>query len=324
MHCKNCGAPLEDDAGFCSYCGARVIDERISTKFLFQEILDKVLSVDNKLLKTFIHLFTKPEEVINGYISGIRKRYYNPFSYLLISITLTGIYLYFLKDVLVESFTDPNSQNPFENAEYTTSFMDLFTEYQAFFTVLNIPLYGFMSWLVFLNRKKYNFYEHLVIYLYAASQVSVLTFLIVVPFYFVDKNSSAYLSLIMSIFTFVYFAYVLIRLYKLKFWQFIVKGLYFVFVFVVLMFIIGIITNIIMYFSMGQEEYFKQFVPSQYNKQNDSIQRNPDSLKTAPKLDSIKEKSIDSLKFKSKKDSLLNDPKTISYYEASSKLNCFS
>ena len=51
MECKNCSAPLDDDAGYCSYCGARVLKEdKITLKFIFSEILDKVLSVDNKLI----------------------------------------------------------------------------------------------------------------------------------------------------------------------------------------------------------------------------------------------------------------------------------
>ncbi|MEN8857288.1 MAG: DUF3667 domain-containing protein [Flavobacteriaceae bacterium] len=123
MECKNCKNSLRDIDGFCSSCGARIIDERISLRFLFNEFLDKVLSVDNKLLKTFLHLFTKPEVVIDGFINGVWKKYYNPVSYLLVSITLSGIYLYFLKDVAFEALgasSDPN--NPFANEEFIKHF----------------------------------------------------------------------------------------------------------------------------------------------------------------------------------------------------------
>jgi len=75
----------------------------------------------------------------------------------------------------------------------------------------------------FFNKKKYNFYEHLIIYLYVASQTAVLSFLIVVPFYFINKEISGILTLVMSVFTLVYFAYVLVRLFKLTFFQFIIK-----------------------------------------------------------------------------------------------------
>lgn len=312
MNCKNCGAPLEDDAGFCAYCGARKIDERISTKFLFQEILDKVLSVDNKLLKTFIHLFTKPEQVINGYISGIRKRYYNPFSYLLISITISGIYFYFIRDIMIDTFSSPDSQNPFNQTDFMTNLMDYMTDYQAFFTVLNIPIYGFISYLVFYNRNKYNFYEHLVIYLYAASHTIIFSFIIVTPFYFISANLTAITSVSMSVLTLVYFSYVLIRLFKLNFWQFIVKGSFFMIVSTACFMFLGLLMNVAMMISLGPQEYLKQFDPNYTNKSKDSLkQKSIDSLQKTKKLDSIKKEPTDSIK-------------EISYYEASSKLNCLS
>jgi hypothetical protein len=308
MECKNCSSNLKDEDGFCSYCGSRVIKERISIKFLFQEFLDKVLSVDNKLLKTFWHLFTKPHKVIEAYINGVRKRYFNPMSYLLISITLAGIYFFFLKDFALESIEaipDVASENPFTNKEFAKSYLDFFTDYQAFFSALIIPLYGLISWIVFLNRKKYNFYEHLVIYLYGASQLSILSFLLITPVLLIDKELGGQLVLISSLFMLIYFPYVLIRLFKLTFWQFVVKTLYFLVVTFVLYIILSIIAVIGFLVIVGPE-YFQQFAPK---KQNDSIQ---------------KVQPIDSLKNIQKKDSIKKDKKTISYHEASSKLNCLS
>ncbi len=310
MDCKNCGAHLEDDAGFCSYCGARVIMDRISFKFLFKEFMDKVLSVDNRLMKTFFHLFYKPEVVINSYINGVRKRYFNPVSYLLISITVSGLYIYFLKDVLLDAFTVESPGNPFNNAQYTSNFMDVFTEYQAIFTVMNIPIYAFLSWLVFLNRKKYNFYEHIVVYLYAASHATFFSFLFVIPFYFISADLTAKMSMIVSALTFVYFGFVLVRLFKLTFFQFIIKTLYFFFLSLFFFTILGIGMNVVLLFSLGKDEYMKQFVPQ-----------------ALPKKDSIQNvQPVDSLKTIQQKDSLdvKTDPKDISFYEASSRLNCLS
>lgn len=310
MECKNCGAHLEEEAGFCSYCGARVIRDRISFSFLFKEFMDKVLNVDNRLLKTFLHLFHKPDVVINSYINGVRKRYFNPVSYLIISITVNGLYIYFLKDILLDAFTIQSPSSAFDNAEYTSNFMDVFTEYQAIFTVMNIPIYGFLSWLVFLNRRKYNFYEHLVIYLYTASHVTFISFFAVLPFYFISTDLTAKISVAMSLFTFVYFAFVLIRLFKLSFWQFIVKTLYFLFLSVFLFTFLGVVMNVFLFFYLGKDQYLRQFAPQ-----------------AIPKTDSIQNvQPIDSLKTIQQKDSLeiKVDPKDISFYEASSRLNCLS
>ena len=298
MDCKNCKNSLRDIDGFCSVCGARIIDERISFRFLFNEFLDKVLSVDNKLLKTFFHLFTKPEVVIDGFINGVRKKYYNPVSYLLISITLTGIYLYFLKDVAMETMNvlevEPDPNNPFGNAESMKKIFDITTDYQAFITVSNIPIYGFISWLVFLNKKKYNFYEHLIIYLYAASQITVLSFLIVVPIYFINKEIGGFVSLVMSGISILYFGYVLIRLFKLSFFQFIIKTIYFSFISVVLLVLMILIATVVSVIYLGPEFFMqhKQTIEKDTiikTKKLDSIKliRNIDSTLTNRKFDSI-------------------------------------
>lgn len=293
MDCKNCKNTLRDVDGFCSSCGARIIDERISLRFLFKEFLDKVLSVDNKLLKTFFHLFTKPEVVIDGFIKGVRKKYYNPLNYLLVSITLSGIYLYFLKDIALESIgVNPVSgaENTYGNIEFVKDIFNFTSEYQALIIVAFIPVYGFISWLLFLNKKKYNFYEHLIIYLYTTSQATVVSFLVVVPISFIDKGLFGITDLVMTGATLLYFGYVLIRLFKLTFFQVIIKTIYFLFIsgFLFILLMISIIIGVFLFSSPG---YLKQLNPQNI----DSIEKTKqlDSVQMIQKNDSIKKLILD-------------------------------
>lgn len=309
MDCKNCGSNLRNKDGFCSDCGARVIEERITLKFILKEILDKVLSVDNKLLKTFLHLFSKPEQVIDGYIKGVRKRYFNPFSYLLISITLAGISFYFLKDFTMQSLeaAPPTNtiSNPFQDKKTIESFLNFIFDYQAFLTASIIPLYGFISWIVFLNKKKYNYLEHIVIYIYATAQISILNFLISAPLFLIHQETGNYVSLGISGLSIIYNSYVLIRLFKLTFVQFIIKFLYFMLISSILYVIWIIIITIGIYIFLGPE-YFKQFKPVKKKENVEKVQ------------------PIDSTKTIKKEGSLLKDDKAIFFYDASSKLNCLS
>ena len=73
MNCKNCNTSLLNNQKFCLECGAKVIKNRLTLKNIFEDINDQFISIDNIFLKTFIHLFTKPELVINGFIGGTRK-----------------------------------------------------------------------------------------------------------------------------------------------------------------------------------------------------------------------------------------------------------
>ncbi len=77
MNCKNCNTPLQGEKKFCSNCGSKVISYRLNFSSVSEEFFSTYINWDNKFYKTFIHLFTKPQEVANGYLDGVRKRYTN-------------------------------------------------------------------------------------------------------------------------------------------------------------------------------------------------------------------------------------------------------
>jgi hypothetical protein len=311
MDCKNCKAPLENDAAYCSYCGARVLDDKITLKFIISEILDKVISVDNRLLKTFLHLFSKPHKVIQDYIRGVRKRYFNPFSYLLISITLAGLSALIMRDHAMEAFTITRGGDQMQPVakEFGKQMMDFIYEYQSILTIISLPLYAFVSWLIFLNRRKFNYLEHHIIYLYATAHTSIISSLGIGFCYVSGINLYVEVSLASIAVILIYNAYVLIRLYKLTFVQFLIKTLYFLFVSAVLYLIFSILLTGILLL-IGGKDFLRQFAPQP----QDSIQ------KVEKKLDSIQFQPKDSVQ----QDSIKKDPKRISFYEASSKLNCLS
>jgi hypothetical protein len=316
MNCKNCGAPLEEDASFCSYCGARVLDDHITLKFIMGEILDKVLSVDNRLFKTFVHLFSKPHTVIDDYIRGVRKRYFNPFNYLLISITLAGLSTLIMKDYLVGMFEMTSGTNTMdaEAQAFGQKFSDFMYEYQAFITIISLPLYAFISWLVFLNKKQYNYLEHHIIYIFTTAHTSIVSsfgvgFCYITGLDLYWEVSFATIPLIL-----IYNAYVLIRLYKLSLVQFIIKTLYFLLIGAVIFVLFSILfTGVLLL--IGGKDFLRQF----NTKSKENIQKVEKSLDSIQLL-----QPNDSLKNIQQQDSIQNEPKTISFYEASSKLNCLS
>ena len=75
MHCKNCNHPISENQNYCDNCGAKVIRNRLEPKVLIHQVNEQFLSIDNKLLRTFVALCVKPEDVIGGYINGTRRKY---------------------------------------------------------------------------------------------------------------------------------------------------------------------------------------------------------------------------------------------------------
>ncbi len=95
MTCKNCDARLRTDYLYCPACGAKVIRNRITIKNLWTDFLERYFNLDNTFIRTLVHLTTKPEVVIEGYLQGIRRKYLNPISYMGIAITLSGLIVFF-------------------------------------------------------------------------------------------------------------------------------------------------------------------------------------------------------------------------------------
>jgi len=110
INCKNCNTQLDTKSEFCNTCGGKVIRNRLTFKNLFEHLSETFFNYDNKLLRTFIDLFKNPEVAIDGYISGIRKRYVNPISYMGIALTLSGVTFFVMKKMQLDMNFDVFNQ----------------------------------------------------------------------------------------------------------------------------------------------------------------------------------------------------------------------
>ncbi|XLS28420.1 DUF3667 domain-containing protein [Flavobacteriaceae bacterium M23B6Z8] len=228
MECRNCNLMLADEQKFCSDCGAKIIKQRLTVKNLWGEISERFLNYDNTILKTFTSLFKRPAEVIDGFISGVRKKYLNPVNYLALTATYSGLVFYLIKKFRPNYYSNLNFQG--QNNEAFAEFMNNFMDFQGFVYFLSIPLMALVSVVVFLNIKKYNFTEHTVIYMYTGSQTSVLTstlILISLPF---CEVAPLWLNAVTYTIMIGFNAYVLMKLFNLSLKGILLKTLLFLFV----------------------------------------------------------------------------------------------
>lgn len=231
-NCKGCGVPMSLDQRFCSSCGAKRMYNRLNWRNLVEDFTDRFLNMEAQFPKTFIALFTKPEDVIDGYINGTRKKYLSAFSYFAISITLAGIYMFIMRtwyldeSAFEQGIKFANAEPSEVDANWVRDFVDFFLDYQSVFTFLSIPLLAIISKLVFWNYKKYNFIEHLVIYLYAYSHVQILSAVLGVFLYW-SYNLQMIISTILYIGMIIYMAFVLKRIFELSTEKILIKTLLF-------------------------------------------------------------------------------------------------
>lgn len=181
MICKNCKLVLAKNQNYCNKCGAKVIRNRLTMRNLWDDFANHFLNYDNTFLKTFIKLFTKPEEVINSYIHGTRKKYINVISYFTIAITLSGLSMFVIQKFgldLQSMIKYPEGPSGDMQREFNNNLFSFISDYQALVMMLYIPIYALFAKVVFWNKKTFNYTELLVIFLYLQSQVSIVMALV--------------------------------------------------------------------------------------------------------------------------------------------------
>ena len=84
--CANCGVERQGD--YCHGCGQRFVAGRLSLKTLWHEIMAPVFNFERGIPRTLRDSLLTPGVVIRRYLDGQRRRYSNPFSYLLAGVAV--------------------------------------------------------------------------------------------------------------------------------------------------------------------------------------------------------------------------------------------
>lgn len=125
LTCKNCG--VEFQGNFCGNCGQKKFDSKLNFKMLSYWIIDS-LDYQTGLINTFLSLQTKPGVLIHDFVGGKTKSYFNPFTYLILSLSFvyfvspstTGWYILFVPILFISIMYNNiafrrNRYNLFEN-----------------------------------------------------------------------------------------------------------------------------------------------------------------------------------------------------------------
>ena len=239
MECKNCGASLRSDFGFCPACGAKIIRNRLTLKNVWQDISFQLFNLDNTFLKTFRHLFTQPHLVIESYISGIRKKYMNPISYFAIAVTLSGILFFILRNLYHVNLTE----NSFSDQK--TANMDFVFDYQGLLSYLTMPIYALLTWLLFLDKRKLNYTEHLVTNAYLTGQLSFVQVLVCIPLFGLFNVPYDIFNWGYLLTSVIFLFYVLKKIHNISIWSTLLRGFTYLCLLMVVMLLIGILIAVI-------------------------------------------------------------------------------
>lgn len=151
--CNNCNDKIENK--YCGSCGQSLaMNGKINAKEFVTEIFHSIFHTGGGLFYTLKLLFSKPEIVFSGYLSGKRKKYFSP------------IKLFLITGVIYISANHYVNKNIIDNQTQTLEYY--FEHYKYLMIFGPVIIMAFLNWLIY-KKKKLTFTENFVIGMYIQS-----------------------------------------------------------------------------------------------------------------------------------------------------------
>ena len=160
QNCLNCDNELTDQ--FCARCGQKSDTHRISFKnFLFHDLLHGTFHIEKGMFFTAKQALVRPGKAALDYIAGKRKRYYNVFYLILITLG-TMLFLRHFYEELVIGQGRKVVENPPQLNEASKVIASILSQKSKIIIFLFVPFAALNSLILF-RRIKLNLSEHSII-----------------------------------------------------------------------------------------------------------------------------------------------------------------
>lgn len=176
--CKNCGSEVLEN--YCPKCGQKADTHRFTVKHILHDFFHSFTHVDSGILYLFKELFLRPGTVIREYTEGKRKKYFNPFQYLV--LTVAAVVFVTVKFDLGALLMGNLQMSGDGIAEFQIQFTKFLYQYFNIFQFLTIPLLSLYSYLLF-RKSGFNYAENLVLNSFLSSQRHIY-FLVFAPVFY--------------------------------------------------------------------------------------------------------------------------------------------
>lgn len=192
MKCKNCENTVSKN--FCSHCGQRTSVTAINFRTLKDEFQNNIFQINRGFLFTIKQLIVRPGHAIRDFISGKRKPFYKPLSFLLVTTTIY-IFVSYLLDVdsflanFLNDFKEGFDNAKTENDKFKlndTGIIEWLKTNQTYLVFVFVPVFSLASYIAFF-KNKYNYYEHLVLQLYITGQQFIIITVFTCAFFFNEE-----------------------------------------------------------------------------------------------------------------------------------------
>lgn len=148
--CKNCARPIEAGHSFCPNCGQTAHVHRLDMGHIFHELVHVFTHADKGVLYLTKELAHRPGLVAKEYVAGQRKKYFNPFSYFVLTVAVSA----FLTAQFDLMQYDVAHRNPVSEA---------IGKHINLVFLVAAPISSFFTWALFW-RSRYNYAENLTLH----------------------------------------------------------------------------------------------------------------------------------------------------------------
>lgn len=202
--CKNCSASLRPEDQFCPACGQTAHTHRLDLRHILHEFVHAVIHADKGILYLTKEMTRRPGFVAKDYVEGRRKRYFNPFSYLVITVAVAAFLSNYFH--LMESNTlHPNPVSASVSKNINLVFL------------VSVPICSFFNWRLF-RRSGYNYAENLTLMAFLEGFRVVFFMLIFMPLVvFFRSYYYGCLSIYLGLWT-VFSAWAYLQFYGGRWW----------------------------------------------------------------------------------------------------------
>jgi hypothetical protein len=190
--CKNCEHSF--DGKFCPNCSQKANTHRFTLGHLAHELFHAFTHTDKGILFLIKELFTKPGTVAKEYNAGKRKKYFNPFTFLLIGIAVqifavqkTNFFIHFNNQVQesvrsAAPLTKEESETFDHEMDRVDDVSNKVQENNKLLNFVLIPVLALLTWLFFW-KSGYNYVENLVFSILVTGQLQIYFLLFcILPF----------------------------------------------------------------------------------------------------------------------------------------------
>jgi len=215
MDCKTCGTALLGT--YCHQCGQKTITERFSLRQILRDLVRMVTNVDNGFWFTMKELFIRPSTVIEAYLSGATRRYYDPFRYYFIIIAVSAILQLSLGTFDLQQANIRETLNPNMSEEALQQQLAIMEYVKKFLNIIPLLILPFIALAIkwMFRKRGWNFAEHLISTTFVYGQTAILGLIPLLTFYFAPQyiNWGLPISILLAA---LYFAYTYHKIFSMN------------------------------------------------------------------------------------------------------------